>query len=118
MIFDNHVDSVRFRELGEPAQAIGGQLDLVFIGAAAAGVDPDRVTAEIGGGLNPFLMSVDGSGAARFLRVAEGALTVETRDLDDLCRRLPALVGELRAGIKSLESSDASLEAVFDYLVD
>ena len=49
---------------------------------------------------------------------AEGALTVETRDLDALCRRLPALAGELRAGIKSLESSDASLEAVFDYLVD
>ena len=47
----------------------------------------------------------------------DGLLTVETRDLDDLCRSLPALAGEVRAGIKSLESSDASLEAVFDYLV-
>ena len=47
----------------------------------------------------------------------DGLLTIETRDLDDLCGSLPAMAGEVRAGIKSLESSDASLEAVFDYLV-
>lgn len=53
------------------------------------------------------------------LTLGEGGwLTIETRDLDDLCRHLPALASELRAGIKSLESLDASLEAVFDYLVD
>jgi ABC-2 type transport system ATP-binding protein len=44
-------------------------------------------------------------------------LVVETRDLDDFFRRLPPIAGKLRAGIKSLESGDASLEAVFDYLV-
>ncbi len=44
-------------------------------------------------------------------------LEIETRDLDDFCRRLPLLASELRAGIKSFESGDASLEAVFDYLV-
>lgn len=45
------------------------------------------------------------------------SLSVETRDLDDLYRRLPALAAELRVGIRSMDSSDANLEAVFDYLV-
>lgn len=45
------------------------------------------------------------------------AITIETRDLDDLCRRLPALASEVRVGIRSMKSSDANLEAVFDYLV-
>jgi ABC-2 type transport system ATP-binding protein len=49
---------------------------------------------------------------------ADGALSIQTRDLDDLFRQLPSVASELRAGIKNLESSDASLEAVFDYLVD
>ena len=52
-----------------------------------------------------------------FTRDGEG-LALETRDLEQLCRWLPAKASELRAGIHSLESSDASLEAVFDYLVD
>ena len=46
-----------------------------------------------------------------------GSLSVETRNLDDLYRRLPALASKLRAGIRSMDSTDANLEAVFDYLV-
>jgi len=55
----------------------------------------------------------------RSVRLAEDGETalIETGDLEDFCRRLPPLVAELEAGIKSIESSDASLEAVFDYLV-
>ena len=44
-------------------------------------------------------------------------LVVETGDVDTFFRDLPALAAELGAGILSLESPDASLEAVFDYLV-
>ena len=46
-----------------------------------------------------------------------GALQVETADLEALCNSLPAVAAEVRPGIQSLESSDANLEAVFDYLV-
>jgi hypothetical protein len=44
-------------------------------------------------------------------------LGVETRDLEALYDRLPAIAAAERAGIESLESPDAGLEAVFDYLV-
>jgi ABC-2 type transport system ATP-binding protein len=45
------------------------------------------------------------------------ALSLETTDIEALFSRLPALAAEVRAGIRSLESTDAGLEAVFDYLV-
>jgi len=44
-------------------------------------------------------------------------LTVETRDIARFFERLTPTAAELRAGIHSLESPDAGLEAVFDYLV-
>jgi ABC-2 type transport system ATP-binding protein len=47
----------------------------------------------------------------------EGRLTVETRDVDRFHRTLTALVAHGNFGVKSLKSVDASLDAVFDYLV-
>lgn len=47
----------------------------------------------------------------------DGELHVQTRDIAGLTEALPPLAAELRVGIQSLESSDASMEAVFDYLV-
>ena len=62
-------------------------------------------------------LALDHVDSLSFTLDGEG-LAIETRDLEGLCRWLPAKASELRAGIRSLESSDASLEAVFDYLVD
>jgi ABC-2 type transport system ATP-binding protein len=45
-------------------------------------------------------------------------LSVETDDSPAFHRRLTALAAHGGFGIRGLESSDASLEAVFDYLVD
>ncbi len=44
-------------------------------------------------------------------------LLVETRDLHAFQRHLGAVASELRSGIRTFESTDESLEAVFDYLV-
>ncbi len=44
-------------------------------------------------------------------------LVLETRDLERFERELPALVRAHQPGLTSLESTDSSLEAVFDYLV-
>lgn len=44
-------------------------------------------------------------------------LALETSDLEALWTALPELAVRARAGIQSFESTDASLEAVFDYLV-
>ena len=46
-----------------------------------------------------------------------GGVHVETRDIRAFHSELPALASRTRSGIESLESSDASLDAVFDYLV-
>lgn len=51
------------------------------------------------------------------LNAAEGLLTVETRDLDRFHRELTPLAASERVGLRGLESTDAGLEAVFDYLV-
>jgi ABC-2 type transport system ATP-binding protein len=49
---------------------------------------------------------------------ADGSrLSVETRDLDRFLARFTAIAASERAGVVGLESHDASLEAVFDYLV-
>lgn len=48
---------------------------------------------------------------------ATGGLHIETRDIRAFHSDLPALAKRTRSGIESLESSDASLDAVFDYLV-
>lgn len=45
------------------------------------------------------------------------SVQVETRDLDRFWSELPRTAAETRAGLRTLESTDASLEAVFDYLV-
>ena len=44
-------------------------------------------------------------------------LEIETHDVQEFFRALPSLAGKLGAGIQSLDSTDANLEAVFDYLV-
>jgi len=44
-------------------------------------------------------------------------LAFETSDLEALWTALPGVAARARAGIQSFESTDASLEAVFDYLV-
>jgi len=44
-------------------------------------------------------------------------LSIETRDIDEFFQKLPALATSVGAGIQSLDSPDAGLEAVFDYLV-
>ncbi|MDE0916041.1 MAG: ABC transporter ATP-binding protein [Planctomycetota bacterium] len=51
------------------------------------------------------------------LKEDTGDLHVETRDIQAFHADLPALASRTRSGIESLESSDASLDAVFDYLV-
>jgi len=47
----------------------------------------------------------------------EGRLFLETRGIERFNRRLTQLAAEGQYGIRSLECVDASLEAVFDYLV-
>lgn len=47
----------------------------------------------------------------------EGRLTVETQNLERFRTQFTAAAAAERAGVRTLESSDASLEAVFDYLV-
>ncbi len=51
------------------------------------------------------------------LDLAMGELVLETIDLEAFERELPRIVRDLQPGLTSLESTDASLEAVFDYLV-
>ncbi len=48
---------------------------------------------------------------------SESSISVETRDLDRFCARVTELAARTPYGIRSFESGDASLEAVFDYLV-
>jgi ABC-2 type transport system ATP-binding protein len=47
----------------------------------------------------------------------DGLLLVETRDLDGFLERLTRIAAAESFGVRELESTDASLEAVFDYLV-
>jgi ABC-2 type transport system ATP-binding protein len=47
-----------------------------------------------------------------------GDLSIETSDLEGFYSALPAIAVAERAGIQSLEATDAGLEAVFDYLVE
>jgi len=55
----------------------------------------------------------------RALRISEDgtAIGVETADLDGFLAALPGIANEARAGIQSLETPDAGLDAVFDDLV-
>jgi ABC-2 type transport system ATP-binding protein len=55
----------------------------------------------------------------RSIRLSEDGsqLSVETSDLEEFLLRLGPVARETKAGIRSLETSDAGLEAVFDYLV-
>jgi len=45
------------------------------------------------------------------------SLSLETSDIERLFADLPRIAAQVRAGIQSLEATDAGLEAVFDYLV-
>ncbi|MCP3916241.1 MAG: ABC transporter ATP-binding protein [bacterium] len=58
----------------------------------------------------------DHVGAIHLDEDGEG-IAIETRDVGTFFDELPLLAAELRAGLRSLESPDANLEAVFDYLV-
>jgi len=70
--------------------------------------EPRRLANRLIGLEDVSSVRLDGDGAR---------LSVETSDIESFFRRLTAVAGEERAGIRSLESTDASLEAVFDYLV-
>jgi ABC-2 type transport system ATP-binding protein len=63
------------------------------------------------------IMAFDG---VRSVRVddAAGVVSVETHDADAFHRRLTPLAAREAFGIRGLQQSDASLEAVFDYLVE
>jgi ABC-2 type transport system ATP-binding protein len=74
-----------------------------------------RLTAREPRRLAEAFLQYDHVGAIRFQD--EEGLDVETRDVETFFKDLPALATELGVGIKSLESPDADLEAVFDYLV-
>jgi ABC-2 type transport system ATP-binding protein len=63
-----------------------------------------------------MLMAVPEVSAARLSSDGTG-LSLETTDVDKLFAELPRIAAEARAGIQSLEATDAGLEAVFDYLV-
>jgi ABC-2 type transport system ATP-binding protein len=62
------------------------------------------------------LIGLDGVGSVRL--DARGRLLLETTDLERFYDALPAIAAAERAGIESLETPDAGLEAVFDYLVE
>jgi len=51
------------------------------------------------------------------VRLGPGSLSIETSDVESFFRELPPLASRARAGISGLESTDANLEAVFDYLL-
>jgi ABC-2 type transport system ATP-binding protein len=61
------------------------------------------------------LLALDGVSAVRI--GADGALDVETKSLEELETRLPAIAAEVRAGVRRLSIADASLDALFDDLV-
>jgi ABC-2 type transport system ATP-binding protein len=73
-----------------------------------------RIEARDARRLAGALIALDCVGSTR---VEDGALSVETHDLGDFLERLPAVCAASRAGVRSLDCPDASLEAVFDYLV-
>jgi ABC-2 type transport system ATP-binding protein len=62
------------------------------------------------------LLGVEGVTSARL--DPSGGLLLETTDLERLQSELPRIAVEERAGIQSLDTPDAGLEAVFDYLVE
>ena len=47
----------------------------------------------------------------------DGVVMIETRDLERFYSRMTEFGADRRYGVRSLESADASLEAIFDYLV-
>ena len=62
------------------------------------------------------LLDLPGVSSVRI--AADGtSLGVETHDLEGFLRALPRTAAAVRAGIQSLETPDAGLEAVFEYLV-
>jgi ABC-2 type transport system ATP-binding protein len=68
-------------------------------------------------GVAAGLVGWDGLRAVR-VDDEEGRVTIETRDAAELYRRVTALAARGSLGVRGLESVDAGLEAVFDYLVE
>jgi ABC-2 type transport system ATP-binding protein len=62
------------------------------------------------------LLELEGTSSVH-LAPEGGRLSLETFDLPRFHAELPALAARERAGIQTLESTDAGLDAVFDYLV-
>jgi ABC-2 type transport system ATP-binding protein len=69
--------------------------------------DPRRLARE--------LIDLDGVAS---VRLDGETLLIETTDLERLQSELPRIAASAQAGIKSLDTPDAGLEAVFDYLVE
>ena len=62
------------------------------------------------------LLELEGTASVHVAREG-GRLALETYDLASFHAELPRIATRERAGIQTLESTDAGLEAVFDYLV-
>lgn len=62
------------------------------------------------------LLEIEGVSSVRL--EPDGRIVLETGDLPRFSRELPRIAAAERAGIESFESTDAGLEAVFDYLVE
>lgn len=75
-----------------------------------------RVTAKVPRRLACALLASSSVASVR-LAPDETTLDLETYDIDGFFRALPDIARAERAGIQSLETADAGLEAVFDYLV-
>ena len=76
VVLDDHVEVHLAGKLGEPGQAVGGELLLLLERALAGGVDPDRVAAQSLGRLGPGVVIFDGLGAGLGFGVAEVAQAV------------------------------------------
>ena len=76
MVLHDHVHVELRRELGEPRQAVGGQLLLLLEFALARRVDPDRVAAQPLRRLDPRVVLLDRRGAGLVIGVAEVAEAV------------------------------------------
>lgn len=75
-----------------------------------------EITARDGRRLAQRLVAFEDVLSVRFAP-EDGRLTVETRNLERFRSQFTAAAAAERAGVRTFESSDASLEAVFDYLV-
>ena len=76
MIFNNDVEFELGRVFRETREAINSEFLLLFIGPFAGGIDPNGVTSETFGCLNPWKMVLNSSGSCFFTWVAKFAKAI------------------------------------------